>query len=95
MTTSPTNRGGKEIIEDAAEDGKVEADDHNLGDEKQPDDDEAEAAHQTGAARLAQQAQRDVDGQGEDADLHQIAHAHGFIELGQAFLQWSASLACA
>ncbi len=83
---------GQQVVEDVAEDGQVEADDGDLGDQEQRDHDEAEAAHQSGAARLAQQAQGDEDGQGEDADLHQIVHARGFVELGQAFLQRSASL---
>ena len=87
MTSKPEQDRRQQIVENAAQDGQIEAGDDDLGDEEQADDDQAQAAHDAGPARLAEQAQNQVDGHGEDGDLDQIARADRFVELGQTFLQ--------
>ena len=79
--------GRQQVIENAAQNGQIEAGDDDLSDEKQADDDETQAAHDTRAARPPQETQDEVDRHAEDGDLDQIACADRFVKLGQPFLQ--------
>ena len=88
----PQHHGGQQVIEDLAQFRQGEGGDDYLGDQEQADHDQPHGPDHARTARGAEEAQRGINGHGQNGDLDEVACAHRIVELPQSYIQRLASL---